>query len=59
MLHNDAAQQRPGEQPATAPEASQKPPWAQGRANPKTATQRVSFVFGDDQRNLATARAIC
>jgi len=33
MLHNDAAQQRPGEKPASAPKASQQSPWAQGRAN--------------------------
>jgi len=33
MLHNDAAQQRPGKKPALAPEASQKPPRAQGREN--------------------------
>jgi len=33
MLHNDAAQQRPGKKPASAPEVSQKQPRAQGRAN--------------------------
>jgi len=43
MLHNDAAQQRPGKKPASAPEASQKPPRAQGRANPKIPTlKRIS-----------------
>jgi len=38
MLHNDAAQQRPGKKPASVPEASQKPPRAQGRANLKILT---------------------
>jgi len=33
MLHNDAAQQRPGEKPASAPEVSQKSTRAQGQAN--------------------------
>jgi len=38
MLHNDAAQQRPGKKPASAPEASQKPPRVQRRANLKILT---------------------
>jgi len=32
MLHNDAAQQRPGETPASAPKTSQKSTRAQGQA---------------------------
>jgi len=48
MLHNDAAQQRPGKKPASAPEASQKPPQAQGRANLTNPTlQRMSSRPGD------------
>jgi len=48
MLHNDAAQQRPGKKPASAPEASQKPPRAQGRANLKVQTlKRTSSRPGD------------
>ena len=48
MLHNDAAQQRPGKKPASAPEASQKPPRAQGRANLKILTlKRISSRPGD------------
>ena len=35
MLHNDVAQQRPGETAASAPEASQR---AQGQANCKIPT---------------------
>jgi len=38
MLHNNAAKQRPGEKPASAPEASQITPRAQGRANLKIPT---------------------
>ena len=38
MLHNNAAQQRPGEKLASAPEASQITPQAQGRANFKIPT---------------------
>jgi len=38
MLHNDAAQWRPGEKPTSAPEASQKLPRTQGRANFKIPT---------------------
>ena len=33
MLHNNAAQQRPCEKPASAPKTSQITPRAQGRAN--------------------------
>ena len=48
MLHNDAAQQRPGKKQASAPEASQKPPRAQGRANLKIPTlKRISSRPGD------------
>jgi len=39
MLHNDAAQQRPDEKPASAPEASQKSIRAQGRASIKIPTR--------------------
>jgi len=38
MLHNNAAQQRPGEKPASAPKALQIKPRAQGRANIKSPT---------------------
>jgi len=48
MLHNDAAQQQPGKKPASAAEASQKPPRAQGRANFTIPTlQRMSSRPGD------------
>jgi len=48
MLHNDAAQQRPGKKPASAPEALQEPPRAQGRANLKIPTlKRISSRPGD------------
>jgi len=48
MLHNDAAQQQPGKKPASAPEVSQKPPRAQGRANLTIPTlQRMSSRPGD------------
>jgi len=38
MLHNDAAQQRPSEKPASAPEVSQQSPQVQGQANCKIPT---------------------
>jgi len=38
MLHNDVAQQRPGEKPASAPNTSQNPPQAQGQAKFKIQT---------------------
>jgi len=38
MLQNNVAQQRPDEKPASAPEASQITPRAQGRANLKIPT---------------------
>ena len=38
MLHNDAAQQRAGKQPASAPKASQKSPRAQTAAKLKIPT---------------------
>jgi len=48
MLHNDAVQQRPGKKPASAPEASQNPPRAQGRANLKIPTlKHMSRQPGD------------
>ena len=48
MLHNDAAQQRAGKKPFSAPEASQKPPRAQGRANLTIPTlQRMTSRPGD------------
>jgi len=48
MLHNDSAQQQPGKKPASAPEASQKPPRAQGRANLTIPTlQGMSSRPGD------------
>jgi len=48
MLHNDAAQQRPDKMPTLAPEASQKPPQAQGRANLTIPTlQRMNSRPGD------------
>ena len=49
MLHTDAAQQRPGNPPASAPEASQqKPPRAQKQANPGLpASQRMNSQPGD------------
>ena len=48
MLHNDAAQQRSGKKPASALEASQKPPRAQERSNLKILTpKRISSRRGD------------
>jgi len=48
MLHNNAAQQRPGEKPASTPKASQITPRAQGRANIKIPTfQRTRSRPGD------------
>jgi len=48
MLHNDPAQQRPGKKPASAPEASQKPPSAQERINLKILTpKRINSRPGD------------
>ena len=65
MLHNDAAQQRPGKKPASAPEASQKPPRAQGRENLKILTlKRTSSRPGDTivanltDRNMDTPHII-
>jgi len=55
MLHNDAAQQRPGKKPASAPEASQKSPRAQGRANFKILTlKRTSSRPGDTNAAILT-----
>jgi len=59
MLHNDAAQQQPGEKPASAPEASQKSPRAQGRANIKIQTlKRQRSHFGDTNAASLTDRNI-
>jgi len=57
MLHKDVAQQRPGNQPASAPEASQKPLRAQKQANSKIpAFQRMSSRPGDTTAADLTAR---
>ena len=48
MLHTDAAQQRPGNSPASAPEASQKQPRAQTQANSEfPASQLMHSQPGD------------
>jgi len=48
MLHKDAAQQRPGNQPAPAPEASHKLPRAQKQANSEIpVSQRMNSQPGD------------
>ena len=49
MLHTEAAQQRPGNPPASAPEATQqKPPRAQKQANSGLpALQRMNSQSGD------------
>jgi len=49
MLHTDAAQQRHGNSPASAPEASQqKPPRVQKQTNPGLpAPQRMNSQLGD------------
>jgi len=48
MLHTDAAQQRPGNSPASAPEVSQKQPRAQTQANSEfPASQRMHSEPGD------------
>ena len=41
MLHNNAAQQRHGEKPASAPKASQTIPRAQGGANILISTEKT------------------
>jgi len=57
MLHNDAAQQRPGKKLASAPEVSQNPPRAQGRANLKILTlKRISSRPGDTTVESLTDR---
>jgi len=65
MLHNDAAHQRSGKKPASAREASQKPPRAQERANLKILTpKRISSRPGDTtvasltDRNMDTPHII-
>jgi len=57
MLHTDAAQQRPGNPPASAPEASQqKPSRAQKQANPGfPASQRMNSQPGDTTAAHQTA----
>jgi len=48
MLHNDAAQQRAGEQPASAPKASQESPQAQTAAKLKIQTlKQANSPHGD------------
>jgi len=65
MLHNDAAQERPGKMPTSAPEASQNPPRTQGRANLTILTlQRMNSRPGDTtdanltDRNMDTPHII-
>ena len=53
MLHNDAAQQRAGEQPASAPKESQKSPRAQTAAKHKTSTLKLADSCHGDM--VATA----
>ena len=48
MLHNDVAQQRPGEQPASAPKTSQKSPRAQTPAKFKTPTLKQADSRHED-----------
>jgi len=56
MLHKDAAQQRPGNPPASTPEASQKPPRAQGQTNSEIPTfQRMNSRPGDTSAAGLTA----
>jgi len=55
MLHNDAAHQQPGKQPASAPKASQKSPRPQGQARLKIPTlQRPSSRLGDTNAGSKT-----
>jgi len=57
MLHKDAAQQRPGNQPVSAPEVSQKPLRAQEQANSKIPTfQGMNSRPGDTIAADLTAR---
>ena len=49
MLHNNAAQQRHGEKPASAPKASQTIPRAQGRANILISTLKQRSQHEDTQ----------
>ena len=65
MLHNDVAQKRPGEQPASAPKASQKSPRAQTAAKFKTPTLKqadslleVAVKTGLRDGSMATMRPI-
>jgi len=49
MLHKNAAQQRHGEKPASAPKASQTIPRAQGRANILISTLKQRSQHEDTQ----------
>jgi len=55
MPHKDAAHERPGNQPASRPEASPKPPRAQGRA--KTADPAVQPLHGHITHQLDPRQA--
>jgi hypothetical protein len=48
MLHNDAAQQRPGEMPASAPKTSQKSLRAQGQAKSRIPTLKRASSRHED-----------
>jgi hypothetical protein len=48
MLHNDAAQQRPGEMPGSATKTSQKSPWAQGQAKSRIPTLKRASSRHED-----------
>jgi len=48
MLHNDAAQQRPGEMPASAPKTSKKSPRAQGQAKFRIQTLKRASSRHED-----------
>jgi len=65
MLHNDTAQQRPGEKPASAPKTSQNSPWAQGQAKFKIPTLNRADSRHEDtdaaglkDRNMETSHII-
>ena len=56
MLRNNAAQQRPGENPTSAPKASQIIPRAQGQANIQTQTLKQRSQHEDTQAASLTDR---
>ena len=65
MLHNDVAQQRPGEKPASAPKTSQNSPRAQGHAKLKIPTlkragsrHKNTDAAGLKDRNTETSHII-